>query len=384
MRGAFASLVALAAWMAAAVALAQPADPAQTFAEASAALAKHTDGSGFLDDQPEASAILQQVWRAAEAVAARAPDDAGRTKTTLAALDKDMDVQVVPLGASARLVSLQINGDGDVFIVKDGAVAWRIGDAPPASAEFRPLRAWAAQPGCRERVSDEDWAECGGLGAGVGLLPNDALGHARFWVNAVYAQRAGETESGQISFWVWNGGRAVPLLLRVYALHIDSGGPPSLAGDVLSLPVKDDFLTVDSCGACAGRERTWRFEITSAAVRDLGKVSAVPQLDLIDELYDRALHGRPLAPLATPAAARAIVASAGAIDRADPHPSLGMSSGWTLSADHERLCFSADGLGAMQFTLARSQAGLVVTSARRLGDDSCADLVHWPDATSGD
>jgi hypothetical protein len=62
---------------------------------------------------------------------------------------------------------------------------------------------------------------------------------------------------------------------------------------------------------------------------------------------------------------------------------MGSLDDWVLSADRRRLCVATDSGGAVTFTLARTRAGLTVTSAQRIGDGLCSDVVHWPGATSG-
>jgi len=49
----------------------------------------------------------------------------------------------------------------------------------------------------------------------------------------------------------------------------------------------------------------WVVRVTPEAVEDLGETRAVPQLDLLDELFDRIIHGRSLADIASPGAIRA-------------------------------------------------------------------------------
>ena len=386
MRGALAALaVVLAVWAAAGV-MAARADPARDYAAARAALKPHFDEAGFLDDKPETAALAQHVWRAAEAVAANAGAGPAQAEAALAALDKDLAAHVVALDGHALLVSLALNDIGEVFIVKDGAVAWRIGEAqafrPPT---LWPLRAWkypAPEAGCAMAM-DDDWAECNFVSPSeLGPLPPAASGARRFWVNAVYAQRAGDTQPGQVSFWSWDGARATPLQVGVYFFALDIGAPPSVSGDVLSLAVKEDFRSMLACGACAGRQRLWRFAATPSAVRDLGKTSLVPELDLIDAIYDRAAHHRSLTGLASPAAARVI---AKVVAEGDPHSQwpMGALDGWVLAKYHRQICVATDSGGAVAFWLARSGSRVTVTSARRLQAGLCDSAVSWPGATRG-
>jgi hypothetical protein len=231
---------------------------------------------------------------------------------------------------------------------------------------------------------DEDFAECNDVTPSeLGALPSAASGARRFWINATYAQRAGDTQPGQISFWSWDGTHATPLQVGVYFFALDIGDPPTLRGDVLSLTVKQDFKSMLACGACAGRQRLWRFQaMPDGAIRDLGETSVVPELDLIDEIYDRAAHHFPLVGYASAAAARVI---AKVVHEGDPGSQwpMGALDGWALSRDRRQICVATDSGGAVAFWLTRSGGRVTVTKAQRLQGGLCSGAVSWPGATEG-
>jgi hypothetical protein len=376
-------------WAGAAVAQTAPADWPRAFAAARAALAPHDDGY-VLDDDPAAPDLLRKLWQMGEDAAAAhlaqhpAASDA-EVKAALQSLDKDLDIGVVRLDGRSVLVSLQLADQGDVFIVAPGAVLWRAGQPSPAAGEFAPLQAWteaAARGSCRQAPADADWANCGGLAPQVVGLPHGAGSERRFALIGAYAQAAGETESAQLSFWRWDGHSATPLLLRTYQFKIELDEGLQVSGDLALLMVKDDFKSFIACGACAGRQRRWLFVVNAAGVLDLGETSLTPELDLVDDLYDRAGHHRSLAGLASPAAAAAIAKVAAEGDAASKWP-MGALDEWVLSRDHRRICVATDSGGAVVFALARTRRATVVSSARRVGDGLCHDVIHWPGATSG-
>jgi len=333
-------------------------------------------------------------WSPDEAVVASLLD-AGASpaalKAAFAGRDKTVDVSALRLNAGAWLVTLSRFEDGaDVFVAQRQpagyAATWRLGDAEAgAHGELKPLRAWAAaasQDDCRKDLPDADWADCGPIAPEVGPLPSDAGGHPRFWLLGTYAQEAGETESAQLGLWRWDGKAATPLLVRTFQFRIDEDEGPTVVGDNIRLLVKDDFKTMLSCGACPGRQRVWRFRLTADGAQDLGKRSVTPELDLADELFDRAAHHRPLAGLASASAAKAISAHLADIDTQSQWP-MGTLEEWLLSRDRRRLCLATDGGGTWLLTLARSHGSLAAERVSFVGDGLCHDSLRWRNASRG-
>jgi hypothetical protein len=276
-----------------------------------------------------------------------------------------------------------------VFVLAPGAagyrVVWRLeGMAADAAGGLKPLRAWApvaVRDDCRQHLPDADWADCGPVAPEIGLLPEAANGDARFWLLGTYAQEVGETESGQFSLWRWDGKAATPLLVRTFQFKIEEDGSPTVAAGILSLPVKDDFKTMLTCGACSGRQRLWRFRLTADGAEDLGQQSLTPEVDFADDLFDRAAHRRSLVGLASQSAVRSITSHQDFI--AHSQWPMGTLEEWILSRDREHLCLATDGGGTWLLTLTRERGALAAAQARYLGDGLCHDSVHWPGASSG-
>jgi hypothetical protein len=312
-------------------------------------------------------------------------------KAAFAKRDNTIDVSALQLAAGAWLVTLsRFEDSADVFMAAREptgyAATWRLGDAEAdADGDFKPLRAWSAAGGradCRQNLPDADWADCGPIAPEIGRLPIGAGGASRFWLRGVYAQEAGETESAQLSLWRWDGKAAWPLLVRTFQFRIDEDLGPSVAGGLIRMHVKDDFKTMLSCGACPGRQRTWRFGLTADGAQDLGERSLTPELDLADELFDRAARHRPLAGLASPSAAQAIAARLAVIDTQSRWP-MGTLKEWLLSWDRRRLCLATDGGGTWLLTLRRNQRSLAAERASYIGEGLCDDTLHWRSASRG-
>jgi hypothetical protein len=333
------------------------------------------------------------AWTAGETVVAGLLDKgAGPAALKVAfADDKTVDVNAAQLGAGVWLVTLsRFEDSADVFVAERRpagyATVWRLGDfVAGADGDLRPLRAWAAAAAadaCRQHLPDADWADCGPIAPQVGRLPNSARGRPRFWLLGTYAQEAGETESAQLSLWRWDGKAASPLLVRTFQFRIEEDGGPIVVGNILRLSVKDDFETMLSCGACSGRQRVWRFRLTAEGAQDLGERSLTPELDLADDVFDRAAHHRPLASLADPSVARTIAARLADIETQSKWP-MGTLEEWLLSQDRRSLCLATDGGGTWLLTLARRHGSLVATRVRYLGDGLCRDSFRWRSASRG-
>jgi hypothetical protein len=207
----------------------------------------------------------------------------------------------VRLDAQTVLASASRGEMGTVFIVaaRDNrfATAWTIADAAASSVpEAGLLSAWVparARDSCRKPPPDATWLTCGALSGAIGKLPDARGGRHRFYVDATYAQGMGMTVTAQLSIWRWTGQTAEPLLAKIYDYMIDQKLGTRLDGDLLRLRVKDEFKSFFACGSCEGRQLDWTIRIGPDRIEDLGKTSAVPELDLVDTLYDRVLRDQP-------------------------------------------------------------------------------------------
>jgi hypothetical protein len=166
------------------------------------------------------------------------------------------------------------------------------------------------------------------------------------------------TVGAQISVWVWDGVTAHVQVARDYITTLMPTNGTRFEGDILTVRQKQDFRSfLSAAGPSPGRQVDWIVRITPVGIEDLGERSAVPQLDAVDELLDRVIHGKPAADLAAPAAvdgARRIVATARAMvsDKEwKDYPTVGMLDAWKTSAgkDGDVLCLVADSMGAHLF-----------------------------------
>jgi hypothetical protein len=346
-------------------------------------------GEAWIDNDPRSPELLARKWSLAgqwvaawlDAHPSANPDN---LKSALAELAPTETANYLELNETAFLVAAP-GPIGNAFIVakSDGhyRLAWSTADSPqPSDRQSAILSAWRAdhaQHGGRGPYL----AVSGSTGSIVypdfGTLPADAQGHKRFYIDGLYAQSAGGTVGAQTSLWVWDGNMAHPLIARDYAYMIDQKVRTRLEGDLLRVQQKKFFRTFSSCGECEERQTDWIVRITSQGVEDQGEVSLVPELDAVDELFSRLIHGRSAARLATPAAlkvARDIVNGKHAEESTKEwkeFPSLGMMSDWTIvkGRDDEVLCFATDGIGAYLFTLKNSGNGLFITNIKASGDE---------------
>jgi hypothetical protein len=272
---------------------------------------------------------------------------------------------------------------GNVFIVAklNGhyRVAWSTEQTQEASGEQGEiLAAWRAE-NAQHGGRGPYWAASGSAGSVIprlGKLPNDAKGHARFYIDGMYAQGAGGTVGKQISLWLWDGVTARPLVARAYTSMIDQAVGTRVEGDLLKVQQKKFFRTFFSCGMCEERQTDWIVRLTPEGVDDLGEQSMVPELDAVDELLYRVIHHKPATDVASPAA----IEAAGWMVRAaraehtekewKKFPTLGMIMGWKIqdNRDKKTLCLNLDYSGL--FTLKSVGGKLIITDLRET-EQSC-------------
>lgn len=137
------------------------------------------------------------------------------------------------------------------------------------------------------------------------LLPPGKNGNARFYVDAFAALEAGGTGPKQISIWEYKGKTVEPLLIRTYSWSNDSGEIAFTDGE-LRIPTKGHYKTFFSCGMCTEPLEIWKISITPDGVFDLGKQDAIPELRLVDELWDRVIKHADVSEIATSAVAKTI------------------------------------------------------------------------------
>ncbi|HEY1632575.1 MAG TPA: hypothetical protein VGF56_14765 [Rhizomicrobium sp.] len=369
--------IALASTLVYATPLAPPgneADAARAYGDARRAADLHSDGFN-LDTTVEGRDALERRWTsAAEWVCAvlNAHPDASAEELATMILNADNKMEVEPLDSDAWLVVTGMGDFGAFAVVKkfDGKyrpvwLSWR--DAA-ANAKFPTLAAWtvdAARSDCR----DADHAVCGPLSGRAALLPADASGHARFYVEATFAQQMGETVGGQTSLWNWDGQSVSPLLVTDYLYMLDQNQVARFDGTSVRIREKQDFKTFSSCGACLGRQVDQVIKIAPDGVRDMGRASVTPELDLIDAAFDRLHRGQPVEGLASPQAVKAMESILRNTSEPGDNPrdfSLGMlmtNRMRHVGADAE-ICFQADTTDTYIFTLKRQGTRLVIAKVR--------------------
>lgn len=375
----------IAAWTGPAVGQDEEAAAKTAFRAAEAALSRHSDGF-FLDDDPQAPALLEAEWLVVRQWAvAYLKEHPAATDATIALaigrLSPDLEIEVVRLDPRTVLASASRGEMGTVFIVAQQdnrlAIAWTISDSTASNAQGTGLlAAWAAgraRHSCRKAPPDETWLTCGALFGAIGALPDERDGSHRFYVDATYAQGMGATVTAQLSIWRWTGLAAEPLLAKTYDYMIDQKRGTRLDGDLLRLRAKDEFKTFYACGSCEGRQLNWTIRIGPDGVEDLGETSAVPELDLIDALYDRILKGQPASDLAAPAVVKMLESKTEAVrmeaSGSGDLATLGMLWDWKVTAEGQRtkLWMSTDGGGTYLFTIDTAAGKPRVSAAEDLG-----------------
>jgi hypothetical protein len=168
----------------------------------------------------------------------------------------------------------------------------------------------------------------------------------------------------QTSVWRWDGTSARVLWIDAHAFMIDQKIGTSFNDGVLSIGEKDEIRTFYGCGSCEARQMLHRLLVTPDAIKDMGKTSTTPELDLVDELFWRLAHGKPTSEIASSQVSDVlrpqILDSITESKKVDSHYfSTGMlgATAVTHAGNIEKLCFTADNIGRLYFTLQKSRAG---------------------------
>ena len=287
---------------------------------------------------------------------------------------KDLSVAVVPLQPDTDLVSAEIDGLGTVFVAqrKNGAYrpVWRIGDLSASTiAAYPSLAVWSAANATHACPRS---SACGPMSPFSARLPDDAEGRPRFYINASYSEAMGIEVGYQLSIWTWAGDAAVPALAGTYEQSLEVPTDLQVREQTLSLRAKDDFQTFFVTAPEPGRQMIWTISLAGTGARDLGRKSAVPELDIVDEMFGRILQGKQSNDLAS-AQARSVLQRETwkAIDDAGPgEVSLLASMGelWTSdvrrSGSNTALCFASDNIGPLRFDMKQANGRLFITHVK--------------------
>ena len=359
----------------------------------SAQVEKHIVDGQWIDDDPQSPTLLARQWSlAGEWVAAWL--DARPSVSP-----DDLTVAINELApSSGRAGYLALNGTtfvvaapgpiGNVFIVTRSGdhyrLAWSTAESQKSNGRgAEVLAAWRAE-NARHGGRGPYWAASGRAGPvspRLGMLPEDAAGHGRFYIDGFYAQSAGGTAGAQISLWVWDGVTAHPLIARDYVMMIDQQVGTRLEGNLLKVQEKKSFRAFFSCGGCEERQTDWIVRITNTGIEDLGEKVVAPELDAVDELFYRLIHGRSATGLAAPdaiEAAKRLVRDARGVSSAKAwkdFPTLGMMMGWKLAKDGEQeiLCLNTDPTGPNLFKLKPVGNAFFIAEIRETKED-CGKL----------
>jgi hypothetical protein len=338
------------------------------FVAARAALTPHFDGFS-LDKTPQAPALLKreqaviQQW-AVDYLDTHPGATAKQVAAAIRGLGTDLYSSAAKLDGQTVLISAWLDEAGQAFIiVRRGGrfeLAWTAADFAEAHVRPTDLRyAWslkAARGTCRDQPDGPERTRCGPVYGAVGKLPDGPDGAHRFFVDATYAQPMGATVGAQLDVWEWDGRDAKPLFVKGYDYMIDQRGPgPTVRGDRLVTRVKGDFTTFFACGGCEGRQMDWTLRLTPGGVEDLGETSRAPELDLVDEAYDRIVRHKSAETLASPQVLAAMTRTVAGADPPDKtgYFGLGMLDDWrvTEAGGVRRLCVAVDAAGTQVFTI---------------------------------
>jgi hypothetical protein len=355
----------------------------KAYQEVSAQLLRHIVDQQWLDDDPQSPELLARQWSlAAEWVAAwldaRRSVTVDDVKDAVAELTPSEATDCLALNATTFLVAAP-GRIGNVFILAKAGSHYRLtwSTAQPGKSGGRQgeiLAAWRAE-NARQGGRGPYWAASGSAGPVIprlGSLPDDVQGRPRFFIDGIYAQGAGGTVGAQISLWVWDGITAKPQIVRDYWFMVDQAVATRMEGDLLKVQQKKSFRTFFSRGQCEERQTDWIFRVGPKGIEDLGERSAVPELDAVDELFYRVIHGLSAADVAAPAAIKAAekmvqTARAGSsVDQWKKFPTLGMMGAWGTERgkNDEVLCLGLDDIGTNLFTLKPAGKRLFVADVK--------------------
>ena len=363
---------------------------AERYRAAETVLKAHTGEYDILnDDSREARNALGAMWRSAGEAVAEVLD--GNAKATAKEIDEalcrekvqagECDEQIrpehdaLPLGHALYAVAVGTRTGGTVLVLgpKDGKYQqlWTLSKATVGRGQDAQdlVGAWRAERtgmACRADGSGHKPGSCGPLYADLGLLPPDAQGRARFYIDAGYEQEIGLTIGKQTSVWRWDGDHAELLWIDWYDVMIDQENGTSFDQEkgTLHIGQKGEFRTMFSCGSCIDRPLDERLLLTKDGVLNLGVRSLVPELDRIDDLFWRMARRKSTKGVAS---AQVVAALRGEI-RAAKRESNTIDPAWfsvgmigastvTMTPAGAKVCVEADEAGTLHFSLRRTRDG---------------------------
>lgn len=380
--------------------------PAQRFRAAHAEWTAHRpDGMTWHDDSAAAVAALNAMWSAVGQVgvdflATHSAAGARDLSHELASLLPEADPRLgPPLSADSLeirpglfLVAFNSYPAGTVFAIdrkSQGAVViWKLSLGGAQINDPRDLLAsWHSSRAGDACVTKNAYASgvCGPMtSVSIGSLPPSRGGQPRFYISATYAKDMGATVGEQISIWSWTNDTPKLEWINLYAEGGEEETVPNgieYRDGMLRIAEKHEFKTFPSCGDCAGRQMIRQIRVTPDGLQDQGLTSVHPQLDLIDDLFEKIANGQP----ATAIASQQVVSFLQPLLQTaqkeshliDPNWfSVGMLDGYKLTPRDKgySLCFQADELGPLTFTLERTSIGYFVSHVSENSDAEQCDI----------
>ncbi len=302
---------------------------------------------------------------------------------------KGFVVSVTSLAPDTFVVSVDIDDLGTVFVINRAngrfRPAWTIHHLTDEQLKANPLlRAFgaeAATAACNNSRTGDHPELCGPMTADIQRFGDDERGRARFSVNGYYSTQQGSDVGYVLSIWRWDNDKsvAVPELVGGYGQTLGTPIGQTFKAPFLTLDVKDWFETFFVTAPEAGRQMKWTILIDRKGVRDLGKISAVPELDAVDELFARLLNGLPTKDIAAPNVSsnlkEALREEGLKINRGEKGDDVIDALGelWAGEVSHvgngSTLCFNADEVGGFLFVLTRNSGkGLFISDVTKLAD----------------
>lgn len=216
---------------------------------------------------------LLDAWVIRQAAEQRA---GGGYPELLSKLDPSLQVLTLDLGADTTLLAVNASGIGHIVIVQKGLPVplWRVDRVPESGLAAEQLGCWRPEAGTRPCAP---WR--------AGLLPADAQGRLRFYIDAEHAQVSAKPRVHQLSLWRWDGRSATPLYVTFYGAG--SGAQEEgarIEGDLITIE-RTDHLHMLNCAACSGRKLAQRLQLTPAdEVKELPEAPAGDPASMAAEL----------------------------------------------------------------------------------------------------
>jgi hypothetical protein len=354
----------------------EPGSLSAMTAEYAALANKAFDENGWTKTTPDEPALIAALWHLQQRWTERWLNEHPRAtgeelSKALQQLHQDFTATALVLAPNTYLVGTGDQQVGTFFIVsqREGkfATVWSIENnvATEPAAGNSSLQPWIAATN-RPCVTEPVPANCTQLWpSGVRLLQPTADRKLRFAVEANYLQLMGATVRQQLSVWSWDGTAATAQFAGEYSRYLDQGIMTRFEGSLIRIRYKDFWKALSACGSCEGDQRDWTLKLTATGVKDLGRKTLVPELEVADRLFDAVLHDRDASQVGS-AKALAVVRR----ELPGPGASVGMMMEWSLArgASSSDLCIHTDGMARLNFTLIPRDGHLFVTAAKRAED----------------